>query len=106
MQARNSMQTNHIRFRLGSNGRKLHLQPTGFMAKVVTVAMAALIVVAAFVFSLLVLAVAAAGGLLIFGYVWWKTRKLRRQLREHSPGGRVIEGELIRDVEPHDTIRR
>jgi hypothetical protein len=52
------------------------------------------------------LAVLVAVGLLGVGYLWWKTRDLRRQMRERPPGGRVIEGEVIRDTASRDEIRR
>ncbi len=61
--------------------------------------------VAAFTLSLLVFALLATIGLLVWGYVWWKTRELRRQMRERPPGGRVIEGETIRDTEPDNRDR-
>ena len=100
------MQTNDVRFRLGRTGPRFHLQPKTFLGKVLTVVVGALMLIAVFVFSLLIFAVVAAGGLLVVGYVWWKTRKLRRQMRENPPGGRIIEGEVIRDVESHDTVQR
>ena len=55
------------------------------------------------------LAVAVVGGLLFWGVMWWKTRELRRRMREQmdnpmqtpfgdvpASGGRIIEGEVIR----------
>lgn len=57
----------------------------------------ALLLLAAFTFSLLLFAVLAIAGLLVGLWLWWKTRELRRQLRERPPGGRVIDGEVIRD---------
>ena len=66
-----------------------------------------------FMFSLLVLAVVAIAGVLGFGYLWWKTRALRRQINEQmqqhqaqhsqysqtdsSAEGVIIEGEVIRE---------
>jgi hypothetical protein len=46
-------------------------------------------------FSVVVIAVLAALGLLVGGYFWWKTRKLRQAMRERRPGGTVIEGEAV-----------
>lgn len=60
----------------------------------------------AFTFSLVLFVVLVAGGLLVWAYLWWKTRELRRQMRQRQEtngmrdqpaGGRVIEGEVIRD---------
>jgi O-antigen/teichoic acid export membrane protein len=59
--------------------------------------------VSAFVFSLVFVAIGLAVVLIFGGYLWWKTRELRRQLRarmeeqqrQQQPAGRVIEGEVI-----------
>lgn len=45
--------------------------------------------------SVVVFAFIAVFGLTIWSYVWWKTRKLRRAMREQAPGGQVIDGEAI-----------
>ena len=54
----------------------------------------------AFVLSLVFVAIALAAVLVAGGYLWWKTRDLRRQMRAHvqaqpRAGGVVIEGEVI-----------
>lgn len=53
----------------------------------------AILLILGFVFSLVVLAVIIVLGLAAWGYVWWKTRKLRRAMQEQAPGGLVIDGE-------------
>ena len=101
------------------------LQKAG--AVVVTMVVFAL----AMTFSVVLFAVVATLGLLIWGWVWWKTRELRKVMREHAahharaareaeargpgagpgPGqarrdaGIVLEGEVIREV-PDDEPRR
>jgi len=80
----------------GSDAR-FSTNASGLLGKVLTFASAAVLLVVAFMFSLLVFAILVTGGLLVWGYLWWKTRELRRQMRERPPGGRVIEGETIRD---------
>ena len=60
----------------------------------------AVMLASAFVVSLVFVAIGLAVVLIFGGYLWWKTRELRRQLRErmHSeaqPGGEIIEGEVI-----------
>jgi len=60
----------------------------------------------ALMFSMLLVAVVLTAGALAWGYLWWKTRELRKQIRMHSSGdivnetkvieGEVIEGEVIR----------
>lgn len=71
----------------------------GLFGKVLAAAGGVVLLVAALAFSLALFTAAVAGGLVLWGYLWWKTRKLRKHLREHPPGGHVIEGELIRDAE-------
>jgi uncharacterized protein YneF (UPF0154 family) len=48
-------------------------------------------------FSVVALAVVAVIIVIAVIYVWWKTRDLRRNLRENPPGGRVIDGDAIND---------
>jgi len=65
------------------------------MGRIVTSALAVVLLVGAFVVSVFVFAIVATAVLLVGGYLWWKTRELRRQLRAQK--GRVIEGEVVRD---------
>lgn len=56
--------------------------------------------VSAFVFSLVFVAIGLAAVLIFGGYLWWTTRELRKQLRaemqrQRQPGGEIIEGEVI-----------
>ncbi len=81
------------------------------LGRVLAVAVGAVLLVVGLMFSMLLFAVAAAVALLIGGRLWWKTRALRKQMREavrshardpndpnfQTPNGRVIEGEVIRD---------
>jgi len=67
----------------------------GLMGRIVTSAAAVVLLVGAFVVSVFVFAIVATAVLLVGGYLWWKTRELRRQLRAQK--GRVIEGEVVRD---------
>ena len=55
----------------------------------------AIVLILGFMFSVVVLAVVAVLGLAVWGYVWWKTRKLRRAMREQAAAGQVIDGEAI-----------
>lgn len=84
----------------------------GLLEKLLTLIVGALLLVATFMFSLLVFSVAVVVGLMVWGYFWWKTRELRRVMREQppggmrhgaGPGGHVIEGEAVivdADTEP------
>jgi len=62
-------------------------------AFVLTMAMFALVLM----FSVVLFAIVLTAGAIAMGYFWWKTRELRKQMREHPPGGAVIEGEVIED---------
>jgi len=96
------MRTDEERSRLTGNDARFRVHASGLVGKVLTFVAGAVVLVMAFMFSLLVFAVVVTGGLLVWGYLWWRTRELHRQMRERPPGGRVIEGETIRDVESHD----
>ncbi len=73
-----------------------------------TLLTAALLVVV-LAFSLIVFAVAAAAGAVAWGYLWWKTRAARKQMREMreraaagqtAGGGQIIEGDAVRVESP------
>jgi uncharacterized protein HemX len=58
------------------------------------------VLASAFVVSLVFVAIVFAVVLGFGGYLWWKTRELRSQLRaqmeeQQRPAGRIIEGEVI-----------
>ena len=81
---------------------RLSTQESGPLAKVLAAVGGVILLVVGFMFSLVVLAVAIVAGLGIWGWFWWKTRKLRKQINErmseqaqHAPDGHVIEGEAF-----------
>jgi len=101
---------------LGTSAR-MEWQLSNFLGRALALAAGTVVVVAAFAASLALIAVAFAAGLLAWGYVWWRTRALRRTLRERAAanaadygdqaaeargpvGGRVIEGHAIREEGP------
>lgn len=63
------------------------------------------VLVLSLLFSAVVFAVLLVVGLVVLGYFWWRTRELRKRMREvaeqqaaaRPAGGRVIDGEVIRD---------
>ena len=65
-----------------------------------------LLLIAAVMFSLLILAVVAVAGMAFWGYFRWKTRKLRKAMQEHPPGGVVIDGEasVVDEAEPQGQV--
>ena len=100
-----------------------HMQaaPAGPFAKLFAALAGVVLLVLGLMFSVVIIAVAIAFGLVIWGWMWWKTRALRQQMREQmearmaagegapamysdddgsQSGGRVIEGEVIRADDP------
>lgn len=95
----------------------------GPLAKLLALLGAVLALIAALMFSLVFFAVAAVAVLGLWGYFWWTTRALRRQMRaqldaaqaragaadstmgaaapgpDADPGGEIIEGEAVRVVD-------
>lgn len=72
----------------------------GFLQKLVTTLLAIALLILGFMFSLVLLCVLAVAGLIAWGYFFWKTRALRKAIKEAavqeaSSDGQVIEGEAI-----------
>lgn len=57
----------------------------------------ALLFLSLFVFVSFVLALVIAAGLVVWGWLWWRTRQLRRAMSKRQ--GAVIEGEFTRDAQ-------
>lgn len=105
-------------------GHERRNAPANFLGTVLAAAGATALVVAGFVFSLLFLAAALTIGVIVGGYLWWRTRDLRRQMRRQmeelarqqqarqpsgasgpSPardGATIIEGEFVRERDARD----
>ncbi|GAB4115331.1 MAG: hypothetical protein Fur0026_01030 [Sideroxydans sp.] len=98
-------------------------QSHGLLGKALVFVATAVLAVAALMFSAVLLAVTLVIGALGFAYLWWKTRAVRRQLREMqelarnaqtqagaSRGGafegEVIEGEVVRVHETDVRVER
>jgi Flp pilus assembly protein TadB len=76
-----------------------------FLLRVLGVMLGIAMFVAAFIFASVILAIVAAAALVIWGWVWWRTRDIRRAMREGESV--VIEGEyrVERDVNRIDDDR-
>jgi positive regulator of sigma E activity len=75
-----------------------------FLLRLAGLVIAVVLVIAALIFASVILAVAAAIALVVGGWLWWRTRDVRRELRRRDEGtgdreraeGAVIEGEYRR----------
>lgn len=67
----------------------------GILGKLLAFIGGAILLIAGFMFSVVLLAVIAVAGLAAWCYVWWNTRKMRGVTREHPVDGYVIDGEAI-----------
>ena len=86
-------------------------QPPSLISKILAFVVGAGFLVLAFMFSLVALVVIVVVGLGVWGWLWWKTRAVRKQMREqmaeqmNNPAaaasatrdGFIIEGEVIRE---------
>ncbi len=61
------------------------------LQRIAGAALGVLLFVAAFIFASVILAVAGAIALLLWGWLWWRTRELRKAAAQAE--GSVIEGE-------------
>ena len=81
-------------------------QPPGPLAKLFALLLSAAVLVLAFMFSLVILGVVAVGGLLLWAWLWWKTRAMRKQMQSAAMNTpQVIEGEFVRHPDtPRDYL--
>lgn len=90
---------------------RLNHPPPSLLSKFIAFILGAGFLVLAFMFSLVALAVIVVVGLGVWGWLWWKTRAVRKQMREQmaeqmnnptaaasaTRDGFIIEGEVIRE---------
>jgi hypothetical protein len=88
-------------------------QNAGPLKKLLSLVGGVIILVLGLMFSVVVLIVVVAVGLMVWGFLWWKTREIRRVMREAQsnshpspPGGDVIEGEAVVVEESRASDRR
>jgi len=97
-------------------------KPKGFFAQALTIIASVVLLIGAFMFSLVFFAVIAVAGLILWLYFWWKTRAIRAHMREQmeqqasgqgqdfkpraseSASGDIIEGEAVRVVEERNRL--
>lgn len=81
-------------------------EPPSLLKKVAAALVTVAVFVVAMMFSVVLFAVVLTVGAIFWGYLWWKTRAVRKRMAEAGyddrrpppPGGLVIEGEVIREV--------
>ena len=95
------MQLDEPRERIGYRGGAVSRAKL-LAAKTLVVLGGTLVLASAFVLSVVFLAIGLGVVVIVGGYLWWKTRELRRQIRAGMQGqsqprfdGDVIEGEVI-----------
>ena len=103
--------------------------PQGPLAKLIAFILSAALLTLAFMFSLVALAVVAVAGLALGGWLWWRTRQLRKEINRQwsdrrpydtgapmngpayapsspqRPNASVIEGEAIRMADEADATQ-
>src|SRR5664279_3305505 len=95
-------------------------QPRSVLAQVLTAIVGLAALVLGLMFSAVFFVVLAVAGLILWAYFWWKTRALRKQIREQmavqagqgfakptpdpASGGDVIEGEAVRVVDERNRL--
>ncbi|MGB0127191.1 MAG: hypothetical protein WBP72_06080 [Rhodocyclaceae bacterium] len=91
------MNSEDERLRLGGRALPGGAEPGPF-ATLVAIALGGVILAGAFMLSLVLFAGLLVVGVVVGGYLWWKTRDLRKQMRDmQAAQGVVIEGEAIRE---------
>lgn len=100
--------------------QSLQSEAPGLLARALAFVLAAAFLVVAVMFSLVALAAVAVIVAVFAGRIWWKTRALRKTMRERAAAGRpfpggepgdIIEGEAVRTDEAvrllprHDVAR-
>lgn len=88
------------------------MNQTSLIGRVFALIASVALIVMGLMFSVVLIAFIVGAALIAWGYLWWKTRALRKQMRERMAAeqrysevfkgevfeGEIIEGEVIRKV--------
>lgn len=80
-------------------------RPASLAGRVLAAVAAIAALVIGLVFSVFLFAAALVAGVVLFGWIWWKLRRVMKQVRRDprfsAPAGKgdVIEGEVLREEE-------
>ena len=75
---------------------------SGWFGRLLAAVLSVIVLVAAAMLSVVVLAVLFGVGTIAVGYLWWKTRALRRQARPFGDDGRTVDVEFVDKDSPDD----
>ncbi len=90
------------------------VKPSSPLRKIAGVIVTVAVAIVVLMFSAVFFAVIAVAGLIAWGYLWWKTREVRKQMRafaeqnqsvmreQRASNDEVFEGEVIRVVDPKE----
>ena len=88
------------------------VRPPSLVRKLMALMVTVVLLAAVLMFSAVLLAVILVVGTIAFAYLWWKTREVRKLMRELSRNGmtqnakssndEVFEGEAVRVVDPKE----
>lgn len=67
----------------------------GLLARLLILVAGSILLVLAFMFSVVVLAVLVVAGLVAWAYLWWRTRPLRQAMARRPAAGQVFEGDAV-----------
>jgi Flp pilus assembly protein TadB len=83
-------------------GKGIRIGGSGWFGRLLAVVLSAIMLVAAAMLSMVLLAVLFAVGTIVVGYLWWKTRALRRQAHAFGDDGRTVDVEIVHKDSPVD----
>ena len=87
-------------------GKGVRIGGPGWFGRLLAVIVSAIVLVATALLSVVLFAVLLAVGTVVVGYLWWKTRALRRQVRartfDRHDDDRTIDVEVIHRNSPDD----
>ena len=73
----------------------MQARESSLLTKIIAALAGMILLVLAFMFSLVILVLIAFAGLAVWAWFWWKTRELRKAMRQRPADGHVIDGEAV-----------
>jgi hypothetical protein len=86
--------------------KEAHVGGSGWFGRSLAAVLSVIVLVAAAMLSVVLLAVLFGIGTIVVGYLWWKTRALRRQARAFGDDGRTVDVEVVHKNSPDDDSAR